>query len=420
MKILIVTSETLNPNDIFSSTFELSQAQILSSRYKVAILSVRDKGSASRFIKVAIRLILKLDIDGRLGSSLKNLLKSLSYLLFRQAKVTHYLIEGIDVYEGTSYSWTSTNSFSQNLTRWITSGRDAFTAYRKVFGLPSIIHAHGRFLNAGALAVSIKEKHSIPFIYTEHSTYYQRGEAPEASKPILKQVISEASSFIVVSPSLLSHVQAFLDQEIQNALVVPNVVDKIYEEPLAARPAGKNIVEFVAIATLYKKKGIDILLQAFQRAFGGDLKFNLKVVGDGPLLNELKKMTLELGIESQISFVGLKTKQEIRRILDDADIFVLPSRNETFGVVVIEALSRGLPIIATRCGGPEYILNDDCGILVETESVQKLAEALKVIIEDIDKYNRSNIRNYALRRYGATAFLEKMDEVYKSVRNQHK
>jgi len=99
------------------------------------------------------------------------------------------------------------------------------------------------------------------------------------------------------------------------------------------------------------------------------------------------------------------------------DLFVLASRDETFGVVVVEAMASGLPVIATDCGGPKEIITPETGVLVEKENPIELAKAIKFMMQNIHHYNRGLIRKYACEKYGQIPFAERISELYSEILN---
>ncbi|HCD3977832.1 TPA: glycosyltransferase family 4 protein, partial [Enterobacter hormaechei] len=97
-----------------------------------------------------------------------------------------------------------------------------------------------------------------------------------------------------------------------------------------------------------------------------NIAFQLKIIGDGPDLDTLKEMIEQKGLKSNIEMLGEQSKDEIAYHMGQSDVFILLSRVETFGVVFIEALASGLFCIATKSGGPEFIIkNDMLGELLE-------------------------------------------------------
>jgi L-malate glycosyltransferase len=418
-KLLIITSEELNPDNIFTSTFELSQAQILSQEAEVAILSVKAYDSFSAKLKQILKKSLgypSIQKAHTFKSLFAELKEMLSFLLGKKKITKKHCIEGVAVYEGIGYFFISSSDFQHNLDVWTKAGYCAFDSFCKDKGAPDIIHAHGRFLNAGVLALAIKKKDKIPYLYTEHSTFFQRNIAPAAAKPILEDVINNAAFFTAVSLSLVNQVSKFLDRPLTDAIIIPNTIDKIFEDPLSNKLRSDGSIIFLTVASLDYKKGIDVLLKSFNKAFSGTSKKHLlKIAGEGPLQAELQKLRDDLGLKDSVQFLGPQSKYAVKKLMDESNVFVLPSRVETFGVVVIEALARGCPVIATRSGGPENIVTDECGIIVEAGIEEELAEALKKMTNNHIIYNRADIRSYAINKYGNKTFLSAMNKLYDRV-----
>jgi glycosyltransferase involved in cell wall biosynthesis len=411
-KILIISSEPLRPADTLSSTFELSQAGILTRQFEVAIVSVYGGKSFLSACKQILRNLLKFKITG-----VGELLKIVPALLSGKRQVNPYTIDGIEVFEGIVSSFKTQRGFKEELGNWVKAGKAAFNQYVKVHGLPDLIHAHGRFLFAGVLAADLKRQHQLPFVYTEHSTFYRRGIAPEESRADLLEVYRESSAFIVVSAALGMELENFLAQKLPKAQVIANVLDPVFEEPVVHRNRSGRPTRFLTVASLDDKKGIDVLLKAFQQAFQGSSDVVLQIAGKGPLLHDLCSLRDQLGLHSVVHFLGSKPKQEIVKLMDEADCFVLPSRVETFGVVVIEALARGLPVVVTRSGGPELIVKEQCGLVVEPDDVGQLANALIEMQTGLENYHGLEIQQYALEQYGPRPFLNRMAQMYKTVMN---
>jgi glycosyltransferase involved in cell wall biosynthesis len=101
------------------------------------------------------------------------------------------------------------------------------------------------------------------------------------------------------------------------------------------------------------------------------------------------------------------------------DVFVLPSLVETFGVVVIEAMACGKPVIATTCGGPENFLLSEHGILVPPGDPEALASAMSLILSKLADYNPSSIRRYALTNFGSETFAENIIGIYEKILAGH-
>lgn len=101
-----------------------------------------------------------------------------------------------------------------------------------------------------------------------------------------------------------------------------------------------------------------------------------------------------------------------------SNAFVLASRTETFGVVYIEALSQGLPIIATRCGGPESIVTSDNGLLVPIENIPELTKALLTLYENHVNYDPVRLRQDCLQQFGSRAIAQHLIGTFQKVLNK--
>jgi len=117
-------------------------------------------------------------------------------------------------------------------------------------------------------------------------------------------------------------------------------------------------------------------------------------------------------LSSNCKFYGDIPRNEISDFYSKLDLFVSASRNETFGIVLIEAMSCGLPVIATKCGGPQEIVTEENGILIDKDNVQELAEAIENMSKNISRYNQNTIRISTEKRFGVRTFIEKINALY--------
>lgn len=139
----------------------------------------------------------------------------------------------------------------------------------------------------------------------------------------------------------------------------------------------------LCIAAHNEKKGIDVLLRAFARVLEKQPDLTLTLVGVGPLRTKHEELARDLGLDGNVVFQGWKSRAEVGALLRRCDLFVLPSRSEPFGIVIIEAMACGKPVVASAVGGiPEIIQQGENGILVEPENPAALADAIIRVLED--------------------------------------
>lgn len=137
---------------------------------------------------------------------------------------------------------------------------------------------------------------------------------------------------------------------------------------------------FVSYGRMVKKKGFDVLLQAFKVILDHGLKARLVIGGDGPERATLLARVQYLDIAASVEFSGWV--DDVAAFLDGGDIFVLPSLDEPFGIVVLEAMARGKTIISTRTKGPVEVLNERMAYFAEVGDVMSLAHAMAAVLGD--------------------------------------
>lgn len=297
--------------------------------------------------------------------------------------------------------------------RWVRAGWKLFKRYVRDHGTPDIIHAHS-MNHAGILAQQIHEKTGIPFVLTEHSSTYARKLIRNWQRPAMLRSAQQCSARIAVSKDfcrLLETEYGGLDWQ-----YIPNSLSPAFIRPvdLANKPKNAEFT-FCSVAHLNYNKGFDILLPAFAEALKTHPDLKLKIGGTGLIASQLHNLAAELGLENSVEFLGGLQNDQVLDLMFRSDAFVLASRNETFGVVFIEALSQGLPVAATRCGGPQTIINENNGILVPVGDVQALAGALVSLYENRGRYDAQTLRADCLSEFGEEAVVRQITAVYETI-----
>jgi glycosyltransferase involved in cell wall biosynthesis len=160
-------------------------------------------------------------------------------------------------------------------------------------------------------------------------------------------------------------------------------VDTAQFTPAAGEPGRRRDRYILCVAALDVYKGIDVLLHAAKPLLVDDPSLGLVLAGDGPLQMEFEGLASSLGIRKQTQFVGRKPAAEIAQLLQGCEVFVLPSREEPFGIVLIEAMACRRPIVATAVGGiPEIVEHEKSGILVEADNPAALTEGIRRVLRD--------------------------------------
>ena len=193
------------------------------------------------------------------------------------------------------------------------------------------------------------------------------------------------SSDLIVLPSDVYR-QRFLEvfpQVRDRTIAIHNCVDTAQFTPADSEPGRRRDPYILCVAALDVYKGIDVLLHAAKPLLVDDPSLGLVLAGEGPLRMELEGLAASLGIRKQTQFVGHKPGAEIARLLQGCEVFVLPSREEPFGIVLIEAMACRTPIVATAVGGiPEIVEHQKSGILVEPDNPAALTEGIRRVLRN--------------------------------------
>jgi teichuronic acid biosynthesis glycosyltransferase TuaC len=316
---------------------------------------------------------------------------------------------GVNVLRNTYINWTPRVE-PLILPQWIAAGLRLFDEYCARFGKPDVMHAHC-LLRAGVLAERIAREHGIPYVVTEHSSRWHKHEVTAYELPRARLAAKNAHVLISVSKALLSHLEQ--DVTLGKTSVVPNAVDPLFLAGELNNRAGKSGLTFINVALLNPGKRHDILVDSFHRAFGRDTTNRLHIVGDGPERKALEQRIAGYGMEGSVSLAGLQEKTRVAEMLSDADCFVLTSDHETFGVVVTEALAKGIPVVSTRCGGTDDIVAPDNGIMTEAGNVQAVADALTTMQQRIRTrfYDAARIRAGCIEKFSQRAVCTRLVDI---------
>lgn len=302
---------------------------------------------------------------------------------------------------------------------FISNGLHCYSEYINKYGQPCMIHAHN-LKYASLLAYEIKMKFGVPYFITEHSSSFIRFKNEAEDLACYSQTINSAECFSTVSKSLSNTINKIFNDKnfeiVKDTLILYNLLDeKLTHYASKLKPKNKaksSPFIFINVASLDDNKNQQIILKAFASEFKGK-PYLLKIIGSGNNLNSLRDLSKKLGINKQVIFLGYLNREPLFEELKQANCFILSSNVETFGVVLIEAAAIGLPLIATKSGGPEEIIKESNGLLVDKNNATAMAEAMLHIEKNYSKYDNSIISAETLSKYGGNEYLNKICTIIK-------
>lgn len=256
-------------------------------------------------------------------------------------------------------------------------------------GRPDVVHAH--FISNGFIAAEALEDTGIPLVLTEHFRGMNRKDVPPHYRAMGQRTYPRMDQVLAVSQALAGNIRKNFNVDVQ---VVPNAVDlSTFSKAQDVKMAEEDpsVFHFVSAGGLTPVKRMDRLIQAFHQAFSDEPGVTLTIFGEGPMRKSLEAQILELALAERVVLKGLKSRAELAQEYGRSDAFVLASETETFGLAFIEAMAAGLPVIATRSGGPDQFVTDDRGILVTVDQPDDLVQALIKMRDSRGKYDRNLI-----------------------------
>lgn len=304
-----------------------------------------------------------------------------------------------------------------NIEGWSRGTLRMYRRYQKRFGKPDLILAHS-VTWAGYAAFLISQEFDIPYVVVEHRSFFvwSTEEARRMVKPFylpfFEKAYTHCKKLVLVSDSQRSGIETLIPSAKRQTIVIPNMIrEDMFLPP--DTPRKRDPFVFIWAGRLEHVKGVDLLLKAVKLlADRVDKPFSVRLAGRGSIREELEQKSLILGVGDRVKFMGRLSREEMQREMQCANCFVLPSRYEAFGVVLIEAMATGLPVIATRSGGPDSIVTRENGLLIDPENADQLSMAMEQVMDNSEDYSEGKIRELTLRKYGNTSVLEQYSQLF--------
>ncbi len=278
-----------------------------------------------------------------------------------------------------------------------------------------LIHAHFTYPD-GVAAVRLGKQFGVPVIITEHVpwgpwTYHNAFVRRESMGAVERCAIH-----IAVSGPVRESVARVVGAS-EKLRVIPVGVDgNIFN---CSEGKGQPLPgQLLFVGAIRPVKGVDILLRAVRLLVDSGRNVTLVLVGESYFksyqreYHRLRQLAQDLRLESRVNFAGKRRPPELVRSIQESAVLVLPSRAESFGMVLVEALACGTPVVATRCGGPEDIVTEEVGTLVPPEDAQALAAGIAKVLDRRSDYDPAKLRAYALERFGLESVGQRLQGLY--------
>lgn len=280
---------------------------------------------------------------------------------------------------------------------------------------PDIIHAQHIWIIS-----DVAMEYNIPVVVTSHGSDTMGYNWWPKFHDVMHKVVKNCNKIIAISNHSKELIGNIFEEGKEKIVTISNGYDKKYfykdnydkEEILRELNINKKFNKIVCFAgRLAQNKGVDLLLKA-AKFYERDDVLTL-IVGQGEEYKNLNEMKEQLELKN-IIFLGNQNHDILRKIYNISDVCVVPSRKEAFGLVALEAIACGTPVIATKEGGMTDFVNKDVGILIEKENIQELEEAILKILNGNVKFDSEYLSKYAKNNYGQDLFIDSLLDIYKS------
>ena len=285
--------------------------------------------------------------------------------------------DGITVYQ--SFQRGVPKAVRWNMKRWVATVCEMFDDYVARYGKPDILHAHCAKW-AGYAAMLVSRKYGIPYVITEHLSKLvfekEFGPAPSSAWQIalLKECYHEASMVVPVSEELVDNIACYFGKDYRWQ-AISNTIDVGFFHYQKRSPREGRAFRFCCLANFWPLKGYDVLIPAFRQLRQSGTDVELHIAGRGTDTSEFRSM-LSDGMITH----GLLDKEAVRALLYQSDALVLASRSEVQPLVLLEAMSTGIPVVATECIPRSLRIEGGCTI-VPVDDVKALTEAMKSMVQ---------------------------------------
>jgi glycosyltransferase involved in cell wall biosynthesis len=281
-----------------------------------------------------------------------------------------------------------------------------------------LIHAHFTYPD-GVAGIRLGKRYGVPVVITEQAPW---GSWLDRQPLIRRQMTwagAEVAAHVAISSSVRNQIAHYTGRP-EKIRVVPDGVDGS-EFPLANGRSKTDPDQILYVGHVNTVKGVDVLLAAMKLVLAKRPATRLVLIGatyyraKKLLAEKMRTLAQQLGLDGHVEFLGSQPHAELVRYMHESALLVLPSRAESFGCVLVEALACGTPVVATRCGGPQDIVHDQVGRLVPPSDEQSLASAILDVLARREEFDPAQLRRYALENFSWEGVAAQTVDVYREV-----
>lgn len=325
----------------------------------------------------------------------------------REYGFSKYIFKGVPVYEysfplGRSPFWLLQQIYKLCATR-------LFEEVKKAGLILDLVHSH--FYDITYCVADLKKKYGYKLIATEHYSGFVNPNFKNKDKLFMRaaHAYKNVDSLISVSQSLANVISEKCNA---NSTVIHNIIDVNAFSRCKSAHNDDEKIKYISVGRLTEQKNFPLLIDAFCKARKIRDNIVLDIYGDGELRESLNSKIIENQAAEFIKLHGAVDRKVLSDALLESDCFILLSDYETFGVVYIEAIASGLPVIATNCGGPIDFVNSQNGCMIECGDENKAVKAIIYMSDNCKNYHSKKISEEIKSRFSPHTIAHQISALY--------
>ncbi|WP_424963554.1 glycosyltransferase [Ekhidna sp.] len=333
---------------------------------------------------------------------LKDHYKNLTKLQKHKQDTSKTIInEGFREFYQPALSWTKRLK-KGNLREIIRCNELNYQSHIQAFGKPDVIMVQATYPGV-LIGEYLSDKYDIPFHLHIRLGGFMFEQLLNDLGGMRRQTLSAISKAELVTVTSDFHAKE-IAKWVPETKTLYNPVDTQFFDV-----HDKNEQYVLAVGRLEHEKGFDLLIEAVAQD-----GLNLKIIGGGSQREALERKIGQLNLEDRVELISEKDRVEIKSYMQNSQFLVLPSRYETFGNVLLEAMACGKPVVATKCGGPVEIVTKDTGLLCEVNT-EDLRDNISTMLSTYPQYDPDQVRAVVEKKFSPSTWIAKLEYLLKSV-----
>lgn len=327
----------------------------------------------------------------------------------RDIGIKHYTEDGVELYEYKTCGFMSGHSAALTVRLYQRKVEKILKQVLKTQKI-DVLHAHS-FYPAGIAAVALGKKYQIPVVLTEHCTGLILGWLGKDTYPYVKPTFDAADATVCVTDYFSDYIFDRYALE-KRPMMIGNVLNPMFQYTDAPK---NEVFTFITVAYQLPKKRINHIISAVEELKREGIPVKVHIVGDGPLHADLQRQAEERNVRDCLIFHGNQSRERVYELLQQSNALVHAAIAETFGVVYIEAMATGRPVVSAENGGSLELINEKNGVLAAPDDPHALAEAMKKMIAEYDHFDFKAISEATISRFSEESIGKVYADLYKKV-----